>query len=152
VWSCGHLIGLCHLLQVWWKPQEGCKLSQVPKGFSCYGKIGLRRVTRAKVWRQSSCSYLAFCSRSLSGVLSLHSMSPFPSAGPPKQSGPLPAPHWLSFLLCQKAEQCKCSLQLHYSLQTVTFFICLPGNLGWGTDFKARNQASRTQAFLVGLS
>ena len=30
------LMGLCHLLQVWWEPQEGGKVIQASKGFYCY--------------------------------------------------------------------------------------------------------------------
>lgn len=30
------LIGLCHLLHAWWKAQEGGKVIQASKGFSCH--------------------------------------------------------------------------------------------------------------------
>lgn len=58
-------------------------------------------------------------------------MSPVPSAGPPRQSGPPPAPLWLSFLLCQRAGQslCKCSLPLCHSLRTAAFHPCLQADL-----------------------
>lgn len=67
----GQLMGLCHLLQVRWKSQEECKPIWLSKGFSCYEES---LCTLAKAWRRGSCDYLAFCSRSLSGVLFLHSL------------------------------------------------------------------------------
>lgn len=42
------LMGLCHLLHVWWKPQEGCTVIQVSKGSYFYRESGLLQGGKGK--------------------------------------------------------------------------------------------------------